>query len=224
VTALSPAAVLALAAQWGSPVAPGAILAQARVESSLDPLAIHDDTTGRNYRPSTEGAAMRIALRLEAAGHDIDVGIMQINCRNFGWLHLSLASAFDPVQSIRAAATVLVSYSRYNTGGLGGLSNGYVQKVLSVGRYSGFTPFEDRPIPLVAASGNAVAAGDVPAASSDDLEDGAIHPGVQSDVTVSSAMSTLPPTNPSLETHSEVLRDGAIHPDVSGTATDAGHG
>lgn len=222
-TALSPAVVLALAAQWGSPVAPGAILAQAQVESGLDPLAIHDDTTGRSYRPSTEGAAMRVALRLEAAGHDVDVGLMQINCRNFGWLHLSLTAAFDPVQSIRAAATVLVSFSRYNTGDLRGLSNGYVQKVRNAGKYSGLTPVEDRPIPLVRAS-NAAAAGDGPSASSDDLEDGAIHPGVQPDVGVSSVMPILPTTNPPPAAHSDALGDGAIHPDASTTETNAGHG
>ena len=223
-SALSPAVVLALAAQWASPVAPGTVLAQAQVESGLDPLVIHDDTTGRRYRPSTEGAAMRVALRLEAAGHDIDVGLMQINCRNFGWLHLSLAAAFDPVQSIRAAATVLVSFSRYNTGGLGGLSNGYVQKVLNAGKYNGATSFADRPILLVpAASSNAVATGNVSSAS-DDLEDGAIHLGKLSDVTVSPAVSALPPTNPSPKAHSDVLRDGAIHPDVSDTETEAGHG
>jgi hypothetical protein len=223
-TALSPAIVLALAAQWGTPIAPGAILRQAQIESGLDPLAIHDDTTGRSYRPSTEDGAMGVALRLEAAGHDIDVGLMQINCRNFGWLHLSLAAAFDPAQSIRAATTVLVSFSRYNTGGLGGLSNGYVQKVLNAGKYSSVPPFEDRSIPLVAASSSAVAAGDMSSVSSDNLEDGAVHPGARSYIIVSPAMPTLPPTNPSLDAHPDALRDGAIHPDVSATPTDAGHG
>src|SRR5579875_1536172 len=104
-TALASAVVLALAAQWGAPVAPRTILAQAQVESSLDPLAIHDNVTGHSYHPMTETAALRLASRLEAAGHDIDVGLMQINCRNFGWLHLSLAGALDPVQSICAGVT-----------------------------------------------------------------------------------------------------------------------
>lgn len=125
---------MTLAAQWGQPVAPKMIVAEATVESSLDPLAIHDNTTGRTYHPASQSAALQIASQLERAGSDFDAGLMQINCRNFDWLHLTIAGAFDPRRSIEAGAAVLVSMSRYNTGGLGGLHNGYVDKVLASGR------------------------------------------------------------------------------------------
>ena len=61
-----------------------------------------------------------------------DVGLMQINERNFGWLGLNAQTAVDPCQSMRAAAQLLQSYSRYNTGSpTAGFANGYVQRVVS---------------------------------------------------------------------------------------------
>ncbi len=128
---LSVAAVMMLAAQWGQPIAPKMIVAQATVESALDPLAIHDNTSGRTYHPMSQSEAIEIAARLDRAGSDFDAGLMQINRRNFGWLHLTIAEAFDPRHSIEAGAAVMVSMSRYNTGGLAGLRNGYVEKVLA---------------------------------------------------------------------------------------------
>ena len=130
VSALPLALVLSLAAQWGQPVAPKTLAAEAVVESGLDPLAIHDNTTDRTYRPTTPAEAVEIASRLDRAGSDFDAGLMQINHRNFAWLHLTIAGAFDPRRSIEAGAAVLVSMSRYNTGNLRGFTNGYVQKVL----------------------------------------------------------------------------------------------
>ena len=57
---------------------------------------------------------------------------MQINERNFEWLGLTPQTALDPCQSIRAAAQLLQSYSRYNTGSpTDGFANGYVQRVSS---------------------------------------------------------------------------------------------
>src|ERR1700722_1373809 len=114
-TALTAAVVFALAAQWGQPVAPKTIVAQAAVESGLDPLAIHDNTTGRTFHPATVEEAMQISARLEAAGGNYDVGLMQINRKNFDWLHLTRADAFNPRHSIEAGAAIMVAMSRYNT-------------------------------------------------------------------------------------------------------------
>jgi type IV secretion system protein VirB1 len=133
-TALTAAVVFALAAQWGQPVAPKTIVAQAAVESGLDPLAIHDNTTGRTFHPATVEEAMQISARLEAAGGNYDVGLMQINRKNFDWLHLTRADAFNPRHSIEAGAAIMVAMSRYNTGDLRGFENGYVDKVLAASR------------------------------------------------------------------------------------------
>lgn len=130
--ALAATVVLALATQWAGRVAPRQILAQARVESGLDPLAIHDDVTGRIYHPTGLAQALRIATHCEMDGHDIDIGLMQINSGNFPWLRLSLAEAFDPAQSIRAGARLLTAISKYNTGSATrGFKNGYVQRVIA---------------------------------------------------------------------------------------------
>ncbi len=120
------------------------------MESGLDPLAIHDNTTGKTYRPVTPTAAIDIANRLEKAGSDFDAGLMQINHRNFAWLHLTIPGAFDPRRSIEAGAAVLVSMSRYNTGNLRGFTNGYVQKVLDAAHRFDGQPFKiasPEPIP-----------------------------------------------------------------------------
>jgi type IV secretion system protein VirB1 len=144
---LTAATVLALAAQWGQPVAPKTIVAEATVESGLDPLAIHDNTTGRTFHPSTVEEAMQIARQLDAAGGNYDVGLMQINRRNFDWLQLTLAGAFDPRRSIEAGAAVMVSMSRYNTGNLRGFENGYVEKVLAASRRLNGAPVPSTPLP-----------------------------------------------------------------------------
>jgi type IV secretion system protein VirB1 len=145
--ALSTAIAFALAAQWGNPVAPKTIVAEATVESGLDPLAIHDNTTGRTFHPATVEEAIKISTQLDAAGGNYDVGLMQINRRNFDWLHLTLAGAFDPRRSIEAGAAVMVSMSRYNTGNLRGFENGYVERVLAVSRRLNGAPEPGTPLP-----------------------------------------------------------------------------
>jgi hypothetical protein len=120
---------------------------RATVESGLDPLSIHDNATGRTFHPSTVEEAMQIAGRLDAAGGNYDVGLMQINRGNFDWLHLTLAGAFDPRRSIEAGAAVMVAMSRYNTGNLRGLETGYVGKVLAAGQRLGDGLLPTSPLP-----------------------------------------------------------------------------
>jgi hypothetical protein len=88
---LTPFAVLALAGSCQHVVAPQVILNIAKVESGFDTAAIHVNKNGT-----------------------IDRGIMQINNSNDQWL--GLTDAFDPCQSIHAAANLLASYARYNAG------------------------------------------------------------------------------------------------------------
>jgi Transglycosylase SLT domain len=145
-TVLTTAAVLALAAQWGKPVARKTIVAEATVESGLDPLSIHDNATGRTFHPATVEEAMQIAKRLDVAGGNYDVGLMQINRGNFDWLHLTLAGAFDPRRSIEAGAAVMVAMSRYNTGNLRGFENGYVGRVLAASQRLDGVPLPGPPL------------------------------------------------------------------------------
>lgn len=148
---LDPAAFLALASQCAPGVAPETLLAVARVESGLDPLAV-----GQNGRRSplprlrTAAEAAAHAEALLAQGRDLDLGLAQINVRNLGRLGLSVREAFDPCRNLAAAGEVLadgyrrgaartgpgqaalrVALSYYNTGHpRRGFANGYVARVL----------------------------------------------------------------------------------------------
>ena len=106
---LTEAAVVSLAIACAAGLDPAMLTGIAHHESGFDPTLIHTN-----------------------AGGSRDVGLMQINERNFGWLGLNMRSALDPCQSMRAAALLLQSYSRYNTGSpTAGFANGYVQRVVS---------------------------------------------------------------------------------------------
>lgn len=147
-TSLSLVAVLGLAAAHAPQVAPETIVAFAHTESRMNPLAIYDNTSKESYAPGTAAAAAALAKTLLDKGHSIDVGLMQINSQNFRLTGLDAVSAFDPAQSIRAAAMILAeAYLRcvsqglsadplrcmasiYNTGNhRRGEANGYVPRI-----------------------------------------------------------------------------------------------
>ena len=90
---------------------------------------------------ATEAASVNVAIVRASAllrtGRSIDLGLMQINSRNLGWLGLSVEEAFDPCRNIAAGARVLTSFSGYNTGHPNrGFANGYVARVLAAGASS----------------------------------------------------------------------------------------
>ena len=121
-----------LAATCAPQVAPQTIAAIVQTESRGDALAIHDNTDRRSYAPQSKGEAIALARRLYDAGHNYDSGITQINNRNLGWLGLTLEDVFDPCKAMGAAAALLTSFSRYNTGSpTAGFANGYVRRVLT---------------------------------------------------------------------------------------------
>jgi len=149
---LDPQAVVDLAAQCAPHVDPATLLAVARAESGLDPLAIGvNRARGRRPTATTAAEAAAAARALIAAGRDIDLGLGQINVRNLPRLGLSIEAAFDPCRNLAAAAQVLsegyargqarhgagqaalrVALSVYNTGHLErGFANGYVARVLA---------------------------------------------------------------------------------------------
>jgi type IV secretion system protein VirB1 len=128
---LQAAALTSLIATCAPGVAEKDLLAIAKVESGYDTLAIHDNTTARILRPESQAEAASAARQLLDAGHSVDLGLMQINAKNMTWLGLTIDTAFDPCESIRAAAKHLTQISVYNTGSpTRGFGNGYVGKVL----------------------------------------------------------------------------------------------
>jgi len=173
VSALAIAAAAAMAHACAPQVAPATLISVARVESGMDPLAIHDNTSGAMSHPTDAPAAALTATALIHAGHSVDLGLMQINSANLSALHLTVLAAFDACASLRAGATVLerayaggstqaeqqrelrIALSRYNTGGATqGFANGYVHRVELIAEHlvpailAG--PYADRPAPAPA--------------------------------------------------------------------------
>jgi len=145
---LSLGEVARLARQCAPNVAVSTLAAIARTESGFDPLALHDNTNRIDGSPQGAAVGASIASRLIAAGHSVDIGLMQVNSANLPALGLTVASALDPCRSIAAGAAILagdyaggathaerqaalrMAISRYNTGDADrGFLNGYVHKV-----------------------------------------------------------------------------------------------
>ena len=140
--ALTIVAALALAHQCAGTVAPATIISIARTESGLNPLAIHDNTTGRSYTPELSNEAIALATDLILGRrHSVDLGLMQINSANLVASGLDIPHAFDACHSIEAGARIFagafhralrVALSTYNTGDpQRGIDNGYVARVES---------------------------------------------------------------------------------------------
>ena len=100
---------LELAEANASFVAPETLVAFAQYESHRNPNTIHDNTTGLSYYPQTASAAVAVAESLLAQGHNLDLGIMQVNDANLAGTGLTVGTAFDPGRSIRAGAIILTA-------------------------------------------------------------------------------------------------------------------
>ena len=138
-----------LAASCAPHVAVETLAAVARTESGFDAFAIHDNATGRTFKPGTREEAIALATELIVVErHSVDLGLMQINSLNLPSLGMTVTDAFDPCRSMAGADRVLVqgyvapaagtdqqaalhqALSRYNTGDPArGVANGYVRRV-----------------------------------------------------------------------------------------------
>jgi len=144
---IAPPLFLALAIHCAPEDAPETLAAVAGAESGFNTLAIHDNTTRQNETALDARGAVAIATALIAAGHSVDLGLMQIDSANLARLGLTVATAFDACSSVRAAgallaqdyeangqrpqAALLAALSRYNTGtAWQGFQNGYVSHVI----------------------------------------------------------------------------------------------
>ena len=133
-------AALALVLQCAPAIDPYMLVAIGQRESGLDPLTIHDNTTGQSLHG--EGVMVAAAQRI-AAGHSVDLGLMQINEANFSLLGLTAQTALDPCQSVRAAGDLIALLSRYNTGSpTAGVANRYAPRVIAT-----MDAVRGRPVP-----------------------------------------------------------------------------
>lgn len=144
------ATVVALANQCAPSVAPETLVSVVHAESHFDPFAIGVNARGVTApEPHSKDTAIAAARLLIGRGHNIDLGLGQINSSNLKWLGLSIEDAFDPCRNLAAAARVLsgnylsvvrsspsaeaaiaTAMSMYNTGSrTRGFGNGYVGRV-----------------------------------------------------------------------------------------------
>lgn len=149
---LDAATFLTLALTCAPQVSPHTLLAIARVESGLDPLALGvNGADGPVARVRDLDAAVAEAGRWIARGKSVDLGLAQINSRNLAGLGLTVRKAFDPCRNLAAGAAILhrgyrraepaargeqaalrIALSYYNTGDPDrGARNGYVRRVVA---------------------------------------------------------------------------------------------
>lgn len=144
--------------QCAPQVATATLVAIVRVESKGNSLAIHDNTTGHSYQPSSKQAAQTLMRQLIYAGHSVDAGLMQVNSRNFLAYNLTAETAFDACENIRVGGAILTAawsqatsarltgqtalyhaIQAYNSGNLRGAPE-YANKVWHAAGASGVTP------------------------------------------------------------------------------------
>jgi type IV secretion system protein VirB1 len=76
-------------------------------ESGWKPNAIGDNTTRQSYYPATQSDALAIENRLLGLGHNIDVGLGQVNSANFAAYGVTPATVLDPCTNVHTGATIL---------------------------------------------------------------------------------------------------------------------
>ncbi len=80
-----------------------------QVESGFDPFAIGVVNGRLERQPVNKAEAVATARELERLGFNYSVGIAQVNKHNFKKFGLTLETAFDPCQSLRAGSQILAS-------------------------------------------------------------------------------------------------------------------
>jgi type IV secretion system protein VirB1 len=97
---------MAIALQCVPPSVAPIMVGIAQHESGLDPHAIHRNSNGT-----------------------LDVGIAQINTANFGWLGLTMETAFDPCRNLAAGSKVL--FAKYNGSPPDAVRSAYASDVMA---------------------------------------------------------------------------------------------
>ncbi len=142
--------LLALLLTCAPMVHPDTSMRLVKHESGGQPYAVNINGPYRlAFQPQNKAAAVTVTNQLLQMGVSVDVGLAQINSRNFQKLGLTVESAFEPCTNVQAMQTVLLknyteaklkhrdeqvslraALSEYNTGNqVAGLKNGYVDKV-----------------------------------------------------------------------------------------------
>ena len=98
--------------QCATGVAPSTMAAIIKVESGGNHLSIGDNTTRSRVTPTprTIDEAVAIAMTLINQGHNLDLGISQINSANLKTYKVSVKDIFDPCTNITVGSSILSNF------------------------------------------------------------------------------------------------------------------
>lgn len=85
------------------------------VESAGDPLAIGDNTLRRPFHPRDRASAKRLAMDLLARGHNLDIGLAQVNSANLTAYGVTAAAMFDPCRNVRVGSSIIAADYRWSS-------------------------------------------------------------------------------------------------------------
>ncbi len=94
--------------QCAPDLAPVTIAAVVQQESGGNPFLLHDNTTGKSWRPTNIDESASLAHKLIRSGHSVDIGLAQINNKNLPALKLKIEDVLDPCTNLRAAQSVMI--------------------------------------------------------------------------------------------------------------------
>ena len=109
--------ITSLCAQCGPSVNPSTTKAIIQVESGGNPYAIGDNTLKKSFFPKSKKEAVQLASYLLSQGHNLDMGLMQINSQHLRAGKFSLNDIFDPCRNIAIGADILSDFYRGNDRG-----------------------------------------------------------------------------------------------------------
>ena len=99
---------MALAQECAPAVHPQTLAAIVKIESGFKPFAIgiNKGTATLKRQPESKEEAVKTAKELIAGGHNIDMGLGQINSENLPRLGITVDDVFDACKNLTAAATI----------------------------------------------------------------------------------------------------------------------
>ncbi|BEV13138.1 lytic transglycosylase domain-containing protein (plasmid) [Asticcacaulis sp. DW145] len=110
-----PLSFLALAQACAPGVHPATLERVVRVESSYNPYAIGVVNGKLTRQPNSLPEAVATVARLEKAGYNYSLGLAQVNKKNLKAHGLTIETAFDPCENLRAGSQILIDC--YETAG-----------------------------------------------------------------------------------------------------------
>src|SRR5277367_2334485 len=108
--ALSPAILAALLSACAPNVDPHTATALIAVESNGNAWALHENAPNRSYAPRTYQEAYLTGTQVLNASHpgdSLDVGLMQVNSRNFASYGVTLGDMLDPCTNLKVGSAIL---------------------------------------------------------------------------------------------------------------------